>query len=213
VRVSEIFRSIQGESYLMGLPCTFVRLAGCNLRCSWCDTMYAQDTGSGREMSVHEIIKEVRGKGADLIEITGGEPLLQAETLTLARIFSDMGGRVLLETNGTLDITDVDSRVTIVMDIKAPSSGHADAIRWENVDRLQDTDEIKVVIADRADYEWAKRELAARRILLEKRVTFSPVFGRLEYKTVAEWLLQDALPVKLGIQLHKLLWGPDAKGV
>jgi 7-carboxy-7-deazaguanine synthase len=213
LRVSEIFRSIQGESSLMGMPCTFVRLAGCNLRCSWCDTAYAREADAGREMSVHEVIKEVRARGADLIELTGGEPLMQPDTLTLARIFCDMEARVLLETNGTLDITDVDSRVMIVMDIKPPSSGHADATRWENVDRLQENDEIKVVVADRADYDWAKQELTRRRVLGNKKVTFSPVYGKLEYVKAAEWILQDALPVKLGIQLHKILWGPEARGV
>jgi len=213
MRVSEIFRSIQGESYHMGLPCTFVRLAGCNLRCGWCDTAYAQDAAGGSEMSVHEILKEARRLGNDLVEITGGEPLMQAESLALMRALADMGAKVLLETNGTLDISDVDTRVTIIMDLKPPSSGSADKNRWENVEKLQEADEIKVVIADRADYDWAVRELKGRGIIGEKRVTFSPVFGRLDYRTVAEWILKDAIPVRLGIQLHKVLWGPDKRGV
>jgi 7-carboxy-7-deazaguanine synthase len=213
VRVSEIFRSIQGESYLAGLPCTFIRLAGCNLRCAWCDTAYAQDPASGKDMSVHEIVREIRSRGADLVEITGGEPLLQPETASLMRILLDMGARVLLETNGTFDVGEVDTRVTIVMDIKPPSSGHADANRWDNVEKLQETDEIKIVIADRADYDWAKRELGTRKIIGSKRISFSPVFGKLDYRPVAEWLLKDAIPVRLGVQLHKILWGPDARGV
>ena len=213
MKICEIFRSIQGESYFTGRPCTFVRLSGCNLRCTWCDTKYAAEASSGREMSVHEVIRDVRGLGADLVEITGGEPLLQGDTTTLMRIFCDMGARVLLETNGSIDIGEVDTRVYIIMDLKPPSSGHSSYNHWENVEKLQDTDEIKVVIADRADYDWAKSELKARGIIGEKRVTFSPVFGTLDYKVVAEWLLADALPVKLGIQLHKILWGPDKRGV
>ena len=213
MRVSEIFRSLQGESYLAGLPCTFVRLAGCNLRCAWCDTAYAQGADAGRDMSVHEIVKAARDLGTDLVEVTGGEPLLQKETLDLLRILADTFGRVMLETNGTMDISEVDTRVTVIMDVKAPSSGHADCNMWENVEKLQDTDEIKVVVADRADYEWAKAELGARKIIGARRVTLSPTFGTLDYATVAAWILEDKIPVRLGVQLHKILWGPDKRGV
>ena len=213
MNVCEIFRSIQGESYLMGLPCTFVRVAGCNLRCSWCDTKYAWEASAGTEMTVEEVLSKVYELGADLVEITGGEPLLDADAVPLMRTLCDNGSRVLLETNGTQDVSDVDSRVTIVMDVKAPSSGHERSTRWENLEKLQDSDEIKVVIADRADYDWAKKTLADKKVLGAHRVTFSPVYGRLDYRAVAEWILADNIPVKLGIQLHKLLWGPDARGV
>ena len=213
MRVCEIFRSIQGESSFMGLPCTFVRLAGCNLRCAWCDTAYAQDPSGGREMSVHEILREVRALGTDLVEITGGEPMLQHDTPNLMHVLLDMGAKVLLETNGTIDLADVDSRVVVVMDVKAPSSGHADRNRWENIEALQENDEIKVVLEGRADYEWALRELRARGAIGAKRVTFSPVFGKLDTLTLAEWILKDSVPVKVGLQLHKLLWGPDRRGV
>lgn len=213
MKVAEIFRSIQGESYLMGLPCTFVRLAGCNLRCAWCDTSYAWDDSNAVEMTVGDVLDRVRGLGADLVEITGGEPLLQQDSLELMRHLCDMGSRVLLETNGTQDVGQVDPRVRVVMDVKPPSSGHVDSVFWDNVGKLSETDEIKVIIADRRDYEWARDTLTRKRILGHYRVTFSATFGGLEHKTLAEWLLADALPVRLGIQLHKLIWGPDATGV
>ena len=213
MKIFEIFRSIQGESYLAGRPCTFVRTAGCNLNCTWCDTRYAADPADGEEMTVGEVMQKVTEFGADLVEVTGGEPLLQEESVELMRLLCDTGARVMLETNGTLDITPVDPRVIVVMDIKAPSSGHADTNRWANLEVIQDSDELKVVISDREDYEWAKKTLAERGIIGNYRVSFSPVFGTIDYKTLAEWLLADRLPVRMGFQLHKMIWGPDAKGV
>lgn len=213
MKVSEIFRSIQGESYLAGRPCTLVRLSGCNLSCPWCDTRYAASSDNGSEMSIEEVMERVRELGADLVEVTGGEPLLQEESIELMRRLCEAGCKVMLETNGTLDITHVDPRVIVIMDIKAPSSGHADTNRWENIDIIQDNDEIKVIISDRADYDWAKETLTKRKIIGRYRVTFSPVYGSIDYKTLAEWLLEDRLPVKMGFQLHKMIWGPDAKGV
>jgi 7-carboxy-7-deazaguanine synthase len=213
VKVCEIFRSIQGESYLAGRPCTFVRLAGCNLRCSWCDTRYALSADGAEEMSVGQVIERVEGLGTDLVEITGGEPLVQEESIELMRALCEAEVRVMLETNGSIDITPVDPRVIVVMDVKAPSSGHADSNRWENLDVLRETDEIKVVITGREDYDWAKKALIQRRAIGRHHVSFSPVFGTVDYKTLAEWLLADRLPVRLGFQLHKLIWGPDARGV
>lgn len=208
-----MFRSIQGESYLAGRPCTFVRTAGCNLSCTWCDTRYAGDINEGVEMGVGEVMQKVGELGADLVEITGGEPLLQEESIELMRLLCDSGARVMLETNGTLDITPVDPRVIIVMDIKSPSSGHAETNRWANLEVLQDSDELKVVISGREDYGWATQTLTERNVIGKYRVTFSPVFGSIDYKMLAEWLLADRLPVRMGFQLHKMIWGPDAKGV
>lgn len=213
LRVVEIFKSIQGESYLAGVPCAFVRLAGCNLRCSWCDTRYAWDAAAGEEMSIGQVIHAVRELDMPFVEVTGGEPLMQAETLLLVEALGNAGYGVMIETNGTFDICDVDPRAIVIMDAKPPSSGFADATVWEYFAMLQDKDEVKVVIADRADYEWAKETLAAREILGGHHVSFSPVFGRLDYRTAAAWIVEDALPVRLGVQLHKVIWGPDAKGV
>ncbi len=164
-------------------------------------------------MTVGQVMQRVGELGADLVQITGGEPLLQEESIELMRLLCDSGARVMLETNGTLDITPVDPRVIIVMDVKAPSSGHPDTNRWANLEVLQDSDEIKVVLSDRADYDWAKATLGEKGVIRKYRVTFSPVFGAIDYKTLAEWLLADRLPVRMGFQLHKLIWGPDAKGV
>ena len=213
MKVCEIFRSIQGESYLAGRPCSFVRLAGCNLHCTWCDTEYALSVESAAEMSLGQVMERVGELGMDLVEVTGGEPLVQEESIELMRALCEAGAKVMLETNGSIDITPVDPRVIVVMDIKAPSSGHADANRWENLDVLHETDEIKVVITGRDDYDWAKQTLAEKKVIGNYHVSFSPVFTTVDYKTLAEWLLADRLPVRLGFQLHKLIWGGDAKGV
>lgn len=214
MKILEIFRSIQGESYLAGMPCTFVRLAGCNLACPWCDTRYSwEHDADGVEMSIDEVMAKVDTLGTDLVEVTGGEPLLQEESVELMRRLCEDGVKVMLETNGTLDLTPVDPRVIVVMDIKAPSSNHSDCNRWENLDVIQDTDEIKVVINDRADYEWAKKALGEHDVIGRHRVTFSPVFDSIDYRTLAEWLLEDNLPIRMGFQLHKAIWGPDARGV
>lgn len=213
MKVCEIFQSIQGESYLAGYPCSFVRLAGCNLRCSWCDTPYALTDETATELSVEEIVQKIDAMETNLVEVTGGEPLVQKDCAELLAALCDAGLKVMLETNGSLDITPVDPRVIIVMDVKAPSSGHADATHWGNLDLLQDTDEIKVVMADRTDYDWARETLEAKKAIGVHRVSFSPVAGTLDYKTLAEWLQEDRLPVRLGFQLHKIIWGRDARGV
>ncbi len=204
--VNEIFHSIQGESTYAGLPCVFVRLTGCRLRCAWCDTDYAFTEGVA--MSLDAIISKVQSYACPLVEITGGEPLLQPNVLPLLRRLCDLGVTVLLETSGAEDIADVDPRVIKIMDLKCPSSGECDKNRYANLRLITAKDEVKFVIADRADYDWAKQHLPER-----GHVLFSPVWDRLPLKTIAEWILADRLPVRLQTQWHKHIWGPDARGV
>jgi 7-carboxy-7-deazaguanine synthase len=210
MRLTEIFHSIQGESSHAGLPCVFVRLAGCNLRCVWCDSEYTF-TG-GEKVSVDEVVRRVEGYGCRLVEITGGEPLAQGEAFELIRRLCDGGFEVLIETSGSIDITPVDGRATIILDVKCPGSGEVAKNRWENLARLREGDEIKFVIADRADYEWA-RGVVAERGLDRWTVLFSPVWGQQDLKSLAEWMLADRVPARLQTQLHKHIWGADVKGV
>lgn len=210
MRITEIFFSIQGESSHTGRPCTFVRLTGCNLRCVWCDSEYTF-TG-GQRMSIDEVIERVKAYGCDLVEVTGGEPLLQKESFELIRRLCDDGYEVLIETSGSIDTTPVDERAKLILDLKCPGSGEVDRNLWQNLDRLRHHDEIKFVIADRDDYEWA-REVVRDRDLGRWTVLFSPVYGKLGLKPLAEWILEDRLPVRLQTQLHKEIWGADATGV
>ncbi len=211
LKVSEIFLSLQGESTRAGLPCAFVRLAGCNLRCAWCDTAYAW-TG-GEETAVGAVVDRVRALGCPRVEVTGGEPLIQPGTLALLRRLCDAGFETLLETNGSQDISPVDPRVVRIVDFKCPSSGTADGNRWENAEALTPRDEAKFVIADRGDYEFAREAVAARGLAERCPVTFSPAHGRLEAATLAEWILADRLDVRLGVQLHKMIWPGRDRGV
>lgn len=206
MKVSEIFYSIQGESYFAGRPCTFVRLSGCNLRCSYCDTRYAYQEGI--EVSVEEVVAEAERYGCTLVEITGGEPLLQPETPLLAEALIEKGYTVLVETNGSLDIRVLPSRAICIMDLKCPSSGMSDKMDFRNLDALDEKDELKFVIQDRSDYVWAKQTLL-KFPLRPWRVSFSPVFGVLPLEELASWLLEDRLEVRLQPQLHKCIW-PDA---
>ena len=225
LRVNEVFLSIQGESTWAGCPCVFVRLAGCHLRCTYCDTEYA--FGEGTSRSIDELADEVcamAGAGG-LVEITGGEPLLQSQVHTLMRRLCDLGKTVLLETSGACDISGCDPRVIRIMDLKTPGSGEADRTDFSNIEHLHEHDEVKFVITDRADYEWARSII--RRFSLERRcraVLMSPVFEQapgqevagcplLEPQRLAEWILEDGLPVRLQIQLHKLVWDPQTRGV
>lgn len=210
MRITEIFHSIQGESSHIGRPCVFVRLTGCNLRCVWCDSEYTF-TG-GRQTSVDEVIAEVRSYGCPLVEVTGGEPLAQDEAFELICRLCDEGFEVLIETSGSIDTSRVDSRAKLVLDVKCPGSGEESKNHWPNLDRLRDHDEIKFVIADRADYEWS-RDLVRGRELGRWTVLFSPVWGRLDMKLLAEWMLADRVPARLQTQLHKHIWGADARGV
>lgn len=210
MRVTEIFHSIQGESSHAGRPCTFVRLTGCNLRCVWCDSEYTF-TG-GETMALDEVIGRVREYGCRLVEITGGEPLLQKEAFELIRRLCDDGYEVLIETSGSIDTTPVDERAKIILDMKCPGSGEVEKNLWGNLERLRENDEIKFVIADREDYQWA-RDVVRERELERWTVLFSPVYGELDLKTLAEWILDDGIDVRLQTQLHKEIWGPDVRGV
>ena len=210
LRVTEIFHSIQGESTHAGRPCTFVRLTGCNLRCRWCDSEYTF-TG-GEKMSIDDVMSKVASYGCKLIEITGGEPLAQSEAFDLIKRLCDDGYEVLIETSGSIDITPVDERAKIILDIKCPGSGEVEKNRWENIERLRPHDEVKFVLADRDDYEWAKRVIEERN-LTRWTILFSPVWGELNLQPLAEWMLADRVPARLQTQLHKHIWGADVHGV
>ena len=210
LRVTEIFHSIQGESSHAGRPCAFVRLTGCNLRCRWCDSEY---TFTGCEkMSIDEIVAQIKSYGCNLVELTGGEPLAQAESLDLIRRFCDEGFELLIETSGSIDIAPVDRRATIILDIKCLGSGEMEKNRWENLQHLKPGDEIKFVIADRSDYDWA-RQVIAERGLDRWTVLLSPVWGEMDLRSLAEWMLADRIPARLQTQLHKHIWGADVRGV
>ncbi len=210
LRVTEIFHSIQGESSHVGRPCVFVRLAGCNLRCVWCDSEYTF-TG-GEKMEIEDVMTRVAEYGCRLVEVTGGEPLAQAESLNLLRTLCDQGYEVLLETSGSIDIGPVDPRTKIILDIKCPGSGEDARNRWENIEILRPHDEIKFVLADRADYDWAV-EILRKHQLDRWTVLFSAVWGKLDMKILAEWMLADRLPARFQTQLHKHIWGEGVAGV
>lgn len=210
MRITEIFHSIQGESTHAGRACVFVRLTGCNLRCRWCDSVYTF-TG-GEKMSLDDVVARVKSYGCNLVEVTGGEPLAQSESLDLIRILCDQGFEVLIETSGSIDITPVDRRAKLILDVKCPGSGEADKNRWENLADLRDHDEIKFVIADRTDYEFARRVIADRN-LAGRTLLFSPVWGGMDPKALAEWMLADRVPARFQTQLHKHIWGADVHGV
>ena len=210
IEVSEIFHSIQGESSWSGRPCVFIRLTGCNLRCAYCDTSYAYE--QGRFMEIPEIMERVRRLRCDLVEVTGGEPLIQADTPLLIGGLLDAGHTVLLETNGSIDIGVVDPRCIRIMDIKCPSSGMAGQNDLRNLKKLGVQDELKFVIGSRKDYEFA-RDLLSTLPAARSKINFSPVFGSLDPRSLAEWILEDHLPVRLNLQLHKIIWGPETRGV
>lgn len=208
--VNEIFFSIQGESTHAGRPCAFIRLAGCDLRCSCCDTEYAFYHGT--KMTLDEVVKKVAGFPTDLVEVTGGEPLLHPAVPALLSALVDSGKEVLLETGGHQDISNVSPQVTLVYDIKCPGSGMSERNRWENLPHLRSHDQIKFVLASRDDYEWAKTTI--ERYGLEKRIIlFSPVWELLSPKDLAEWILEEGIQVRFQLQLQKILWGPEARGV
>jgi 7-carboxy-7-deazaguanine synthase len=209
--VHEIYRSLQGESTYAGLPCVFVRLTACHLRCEYCDTPHAFN--QGMPMTLDEVVARVRVLETDLVEITGGEPLLQAEVFPLMTRLADGGKTVLLETSGAIDTTPVDSRVHIILDVKTPGSGEVQANCWSNLDRLRPTDEVKFVICDRADFEWAEKVVREYRLTWRCPVLFSPSFGQTDATELARWVLETRLPVRLQLQLHKILWDPRARGV
>lgn len=217
LRVTEIFHSIQGESTWVGSPCTFVRLTGCPLRCTWCDTEYAFHGGERR--SLDSIVEEVRAIGTPLVEITGGEPLVHSNAFRLAALLLDEGFTVLVETSGAMDVAPLDPRVHKIMDLKCPGSGEVEKNLWSNLGRLSGRDEVKFVVRDRRDYEWAREVIRERR--LDDRVDrgtlrallISPVWDELDLQELAGWILEDGLPVRFQLQLHKLIWNPGTRGV
>lgn len=209
--INEIFHSIQGESSCMGMPCVFVRLTYCNLRCSYCDTAYAFEEGS--PMTIGDILKAVDGYGCKLVEITGGEPLMQEAVHELMTSLADHGYEVLLETGGSLDISRVDPRVRRIVDFKCPSSGMTKKNMWENVGFLKPTDEVKFVIGDREDFEWSVREIRERAIDQRCPVLMSVVFGAVEPVTLAGWILESRVQVRFQLQMHKYIWEPATRGV
>ena len=211
LQITEIFHSIQGESTHAGQPCVFVRLTGCPLRCTWCDTEYA--FYGGTTMTIEAILEQVRSYGCPLVEVTGGEPLHQPGSLVLLTQLCSAGFQVMLETSGACDISKVDNRVCIILDVKCPGSEMTDRMRWDNLKQLSAKDEAKFVLKDRSDYEWA-RDIVRQHALTDRcPVLFSPVFGGLDLQPLSEWILQDRLPVRLQIQLHKVIWDPQTRGV
>jgi 7-carboxy-7-deazaguanine synthase len=210
LKVNEIFYSLQGESSFSGRPCVLVRLTGCHLRCVWCDSPYAFYEGAW--MTRGEVLAKVAGFGCPLVELTGGEPLLQPGAVPLLADLCDAGYEVLLETSGAVDIAAVDPRVRRIVDVKCPGSGEVASNRWENLDLLRPTDELKLVMRDEADYLWGRDLVLERRLHERCPVWFSPVAGDLPPARLAEWILRDRLPVRLQLQLHKQLWG-DARAV
>jgi 7-carboxy-7-deazaguanine synthase len=213
LKVNEIFYSIQGESSYAGRPCVFIRLTGCNLRCSYCDTRYAYDEGD--LMEIGDVLKRVASYKCPLVEVTGGEPLIQKETPYLIHNLLEAGHEVLLETNGSQDIGQVDERCVKVMDIKCPTSGEEGKTDLKNLALLADTDEIKFVIGDRGDYDYAKKILNSMDLKPSpiSRVHFSPVFGKMDPGLLAKWILADHLDVRLHLQIHKIIWDPEKRGV
>ena len=211
LQVNEIFYSIQGESTFTGRPCVFVRLTGCNLRCRWCDTAYA--FYDGETLTVEQVLERVRTYKCPLVEITGGEPLLQGEVHSLIDRLLLEGYEVLVETGGSLDVGRLDPRVVKILDLKAPGSGMDRLNSLDNLRYLDRKDQVKFVVADRRDYGWAKQIMAEHALAEKAQVLFSPVFGELDPRELAEWILADRLPVRLQIQLHKYLWDPNQRGV
>jgi 7-carboxy-7-deazaguanine synthase len=211
LKVNEIYYSIQGESSKAGLPCVFVRLTYCNLRCTYCDTEYAFYDGSDK--TIEEIIAEVRKYDCKLVEITGGEPLVQNESLDLMKRLCDEGFEVMLETGGSLPIKDIDMRVMIIMDLKCPSSKMIKKNLYENIDHIKPSDEIKFVIGTREDYDWSKEIIIKYSLTKKCSVLFSVVFGQLEPVQLVNWILEDKIDVRYQLQMHKIIWHPEKKGV
>ena len=211
--VHELYRSLQGEGTMAGLPCVFVRLTACHLRCSYCDTPHAFRHGEVMDLdAVVERTLELAGP-SDLVEITGGEPLLQAEAFPLMARLADAGRTVLLETSGACDIEAVDPRVRVILDLKTPGSGEEASNLWENLSKLKPIDEVKVVVCDRDDFDWAVEKIRAHRLAERCPVLVGPAHGRVEPVELAAWVLESDLPMRLQVQLHKQLWGADARGV
>lgn len=210
--ICEIFYSLQGESTFTGMPCIFIRLSGCNLRCSWCDTRYA--TEESHPMTIDQILKKVASYPCDLIEVTGGEPLLQKDTPALISLLLEKKYQVLLETNGSKSINPIPLNCIKIIDIKCPSSNESDSFLSENIHFLTEHDEIKFVIGSREDYEFAKFIIHTQLSeISQKKIHLSPVFGQISFESIAAWMLEDNLPARLSLQQHKIIWKPDKRGV
>jgi 7-carboxy-7-deazaguanine synthase len=205
LKIYEIFHSLQGETSRIGLPTVFVRLTGCPMRCTYCDTAYAFN--GGNNMEIAEIMQQVASYGAHYVTVTGGEPLAQKECRDLLKALCDAGYSVSIETGGAMDIAVVDARVSVILDIKTPASSESDNNLWSNLQHLKATDEIKFVICNRADYDWAKQKLAELKLIEKCPVLFSPSYQELNATELASWVLADKLAVRMQIQLHKVLWG------
>jgi 7-carboxy-7-deazaguanine synthase len=211
MRITEIYKSIQGESSFVGLPCVFIRTTGCDLRCRWCDSEFTF-TG-GAQMSIDEIMAQVHSFRCGLVELTGGEPMLQPEIYDLARRLCDEGYQVLIETGGHRDISKLDPRVVRIMDLKCPASGESDRNLWSNLDHLRRQDEVKFVLADRADYEWARDVILNHGLEQRTKILLSTAYGVLDPKDVVDWMLEDKVPARFQLQAHKYIWPPAARGV
>jgi 7-carboxy-7-deazaguanine synthase len=210
--INEIYSSVQGESTWAGMPCVFVRLTFCDLRCTYCDTEYA--FYEGKKLTLDEILNSVLGYDCPLVEVTGGEPLLQKNVLPLMTLLADAGRTVLLETSGAHDISKVDPRVHRIMDLKTPGSGEVARNLWTNIEHLTQRDEVKFVIGSREDYEWSRTQLRQHGLAERCRaVLFSPIFGRIDPREIVEWILADNLPVRFQLQMHKFIWTPTQRGV
>lgn len=210
--IHEIYASIQGESTFAGLPCTFVRTTGCNLRCSWCDT--PQAFYGGTRMTRADVLSQALATGTDLVELTGGEPLLQPGVFPLMAELCDAGRTVLVETSGEADVSRVDPRVHKIMDLKAPASGESARNRYSNLDHIGAGDELKFVLCDRTDYEWMRETIRTRELARRTpNLLASTVFGKLATKVLVGWVLEDKLPVRVQLQMHKYVWAPEAQGV
>jgi 7-carboxy-7-deazaguanine synthase len=210
--IHEIYASIQGESTFAGLPCTFVRTTGCNLRCSWCDT--TQAFYGGTRMSRGDVLAKALATGTELVELTGGEPLLQPGVFPLMTELCDAGRTVLVETSGEADVSRVDPRVHKIMDLKAPGSGESARNRWTNLDHIGHGDEIKFVLSNRTDYEWMRDAIGVRELSRRTpNLLASTVFGKLATKELIGWVLEDKLPVRVQLQMHKYVWAPETQGV
>ena len=211
LKVHEVYRSIQGESTFAGLPCTFVRLTACNLRCTYCDTRHAFH--HGEDVPIAEVVARALATGDTLVEVTGGEPLLQPEVVPLMAALADAGRVVLLETSGSIDITPVDPRVVVILDVKTPGSGEVAANLDANLARLRPTDEVKYVVVDRADFDWAVAHVRRHRLAGRVQILVGAAFGRVAATELAGWIMASGLPLRLQIQIHKQLWHPSARGV
>ncbi len=211
MKINEIFKGIQGETSYAGIPFLFIRTSGCNLRCRWCDTQYAYDEGD--DYSVEEVLKILGKYDCRNVVITGGEPLLQEDTPLLVEYLVNNGYRVLVETNGSVDVSSLHPDAVKVLDIKCPGSGMTENMQWDNLRALSSIDEIKFIVADYNDYVWAKSVIRNYNLSAVCTVLIAPVFNRLEPRQVAEWIINDNLDVRLQLQLHKYIWGPDVRGV